>query len=197
MGGLYLADIFVKEFLDYLNLIHHISAGANDAKSIQNITINIAAIIQYKYFRSGQLATLKEELLQTDLLIEVFKERFGAKLQFIKNIKKEAVSIYIPNYAVLAFVENALFHGLIPKEGDWKLTLKIDENEEAVQITVTDNGVGFEPLEYEKKNGSIGDVGTIDYVTTQFKTFYNDLGELHISSSNDRGTQINIVIPKV
>lgn len=192
-----MTDTFIYEFLDYLNLIHHVSVG-EDIQRTQNVINNIATIIQYKYIRSSELVTLKEELNKNDLLIEVFKERFGGKLQFIKEVKEVATNILIPNYVVLAFVENALFHGLVPKEGEWKLSLKIDENEKAVQIKITDNGVGFDTSVLVNKNISMSDyIGTIPYVITQLKTSFSDMGEVNIVSSNNKGTKVNIKIPKI
>lgn len=187
---------FVEEFLGHLNLIHHLSVG-EDAKRTQKMIHNIAAIIQYKFVRSCELVPLKEELLQNDILIEIFRGRFGKNLQLIKNIKEEATSIYLPNYTVMAFVENALFHGLVPKEGDWKLTLEIDENEKSVHILIADNGVGFDTEVLKNREGLAGDIGTISYIAAQMRAFYQDSGELHISSSCDKGTRVTIVIPKM
>lgn len=140
---------------------------------------------------------MEEELYKNAVLIEVFNEKFGGKLQFIKDIKEVTTNIIIPNYVVLAFVENALFHGLVPKEGEWKLSLKIDENENATQITITDNGVGFDTSILDDKNISTVNIGTIPYVINQLKTSFRNLGTVTIFSSSNKGTQVNIEIPKI
>lgn len=48
----------------------------------------------------------------------------------------------LPALLVQPFVENALWHGLAPKEGDRSLTVRFTATEKGLRCTVRDNGVG-------------------------------------------------------
>lgn len=191
---------FIEDFLGYLNLIHHISANEN-AKDTQKMIQYIVNHIKYKFIRKDEIVMLKEELLQIDNLIWIFKARFGTNLQVTNNIKDEYYSFYIPNYIIVAFVENALFHGLIPKDGEWKITLELEENELDFKIQVMDNGIGFNTgilnLNGNTLLHSNDKIGTIPDIIARIQTFHGNDGHVDVFSSYEMGTRVEITIPKM
>lgn len=86
---------------------------------------------------SDELATLQ---LYTDLEQVRFKNRFRVAVSMDKAIDAEAVAI--PPMLLQPFVENAIWHGLMHKEGDGELTIEIARENEALCCTITDNGAG-------------------------------------------------------
>ncbi|MDZ7847052.1 MAG: hypothetical protein U5L96_09900 [Owenweeksia sp.] len=50
----------------------------------------------------------------------------------------------VPKQLVFTHVENAIKHGLRPKEGEKKLWIKVDKLPNGIEIRVEDDGVGFE-----------------------------------------------------
>jgi ligand-binding sensor domain-containing protein/putative methionine-R-sulfoxide reductase with GAF domain len=91
--------------------------------------------------------TLKEELETLKLYVELeslrFKESFHHEI-----ICDEAVDtdeIKIPTLLIQPFVENAIWHGLLHKEGDRSLLIKFTEDTtENIVCIVQDNGIGRE-----------------------------------------------------
>lgn len=195
-----MAGDIIEDFLGFMNLIHHLSVSEN-AKKTQTMIQQIVNLVKYKFYRKDEIVTLKEELLQTDNLIDMFKARFGENLNYTNNIKDEFLNIYLPNYTLNAFVENALFHGLIPKEGIWKIKLDIEEGEEYFQIHITDSGIGFDTsilnLNYNSTDNSSNDVGKISSVKSRLNSYFNNNGHIDISSSHGKGTRVGITIPKM
>lgn len=59
------------------------------------------------------------------------------------NESIDAFEIELPKQLVFTHVENAIKHGLRPKEGEKHLSLKVTQTSTGIEITVTDNGVGF------------------------------------------------------
>ena len=51
-------------------------------------------------------------------------------------------SVYIPPLLMQPIVENAIVHGLSPKQGDKKLVLNVKKTNGHICITVEDNGIG-------------------------------------------------------
>ena len=72
--------------------------------------------------------------------------RFGDKVQFIFDID-EAIDIKdfkVPALFLQPFIENAIWHGLIPKENGGKVIVSINEKDGGVECVIDDNGIGRE-----------------------------------------------------
>jgi two-component system, sensor histidine kinase YesM len=190
-----LRDGFIEEFLGYLNLIHHLSVGEN-AKRTQNMIQNVVSLTKYKFLRKDEIVKLKEELAYIDILIEIFRVRFGDQLEFLKDIEEETKHIYIPSFTVIAFIENALIHGLIPKEGDWKLKLRIDSDENNILIQIEDNGIGFDTSILDASYHAAEEIDTISSVISRMQAYYPNTGLVSVSSLYGRGTCVKITVPK-
>ena len=50
--------------------------------------------------------------------------------------------IYVPTMVLQPYVENAIIHGLLPKEGNRKLTIEILAEGQNIKCIITDNGIG-------------------------------------------------------
>jgi sensor histidine kinase YesM len=191
---------FIEDFLGYMNLIHHIAIN-EDAKKTQQMIQFIANHIKYKFTRKNEIVMLKDELLQIDNLFEIFKVRFGTGLKVTNTIKDEYFSYYLPNYTVVAFVENALYHGLIPMDGAWNIQLSLDDGEEDFKIKIVDNGVGFDTEKLDLNENIIQytneNIGSIADVIARLKKNYGNSGHVDIFSNNGSGTIVEITIPKL
>lgn len=88
--------------------------------------------------------TLKEEIEILKMYVELesvrFRDAFSFTIQFDDDMDIE--EIRIPSLLIQPFVENAIWHGLMHKEGDRKLSIRFHEKDHFVQCIVEDNGVG-------------------------------------------------------
>ncbi len=88
--------------------------------------------------------TLKEELEILNLYIELesirFKETFSYKVTVDSAI--EADEVKIPTLLIQPFVENAIWHGLMHKEGERILKISFTDEDEFIKCTIEDNGIG-------------------------------------------------------
>lgn len=91
-----------------------------------------------------EMVTLKEEIEILKLYIELesirFKDSFKYEVNCDEDIDTEEVKI--PTLLIQPFVENAIWHGLMHKEGLRNLKVEFTENDEFVKCTVEDNGIG-------------------------------------------------------
>lgn len=89
--------------------------------------------------------TLESELNTLDLYLEMEKLRAGEKLDYEILVSDDIDPIFveIPPLLIQPYVENAIWHGLLHKEGGGKVTIDVRQsNEKSIQITITDNGIG-------------------------------------------------------
>ena len=88
--------------------------------------------------------SIEKEIITLSLYIELEKIRFKTPFEFILNVDDEIDEgeTYIPTMVIQPFIENAIWHGLMPKQTDCKLELSIQQENETILITIKDNGVG-------------------------------------------------------
>lgn len=99
---------------------------------------------------------LESELETLALYLEMEKMRAGDQFEYEINVAEnvETEFIQVPPTLLQPYVENAIWHGLMPKETAGKLTIDITQNDyKYLMMTVTDNGIGREKAA-ELKSGS-------------------------------------------
>lgn len=109
-----------------------------------------------------ELVSLKDELETIRLYLEIESLRFNDAFTFSLNISEsvETREIRIPPLIIQPFVENAIWHGLLLKEGAKQLKINVFKDDSTVVIEIDDNGIGREAsklfLNEELKRRSFG-----------------------------------------
>ncbi len=128
-----------------LNAIHLLIQKRESTKAGQYL------IILSRFFRmvlelpKSKSISLSEEIKLLKYYIRLEERRFQDDFHFnIKTIEEEELSrIKIPPLILQPFVENAIWHGLLPSEKQEKsLQITVDKTEEKVYIFIEDNGIG-------------------------------------------------------
>lgn len=185
-------DSVMEELISYLNLIYRLSVIENADKT-QGMVQCIVNHIRYKYMRKEEVVRLKTEMLQVDNLIHIFRARFGDNLAYSKTVREDLTDIYLPSNTVLKLAESALFRGLIHKDGDWKLNIDVDENEQGLFIRVADNGVG---LAAKAPPGSVSERrDDIEAAEAILKGYFTGMQPVNISCSGTYN-RVTILIPR-
>ena len=147
-----------------------------------------------EYLRSNMLSIEKNEPIpfaeeyqhiQTYLSLEQI--RFRGKLDVVYDV--DVTDFKVPPLTVEPLVENAVKHGVTKKRGGGIVTVSTGRTDEAVQITITDTGVGFDPEHYmEDGKPHVG----IRNVRDRLHNMVG--GSLSITSSKS-GTVVVVTIP--
>jgi len=135
---------------------HFIFNCLNSIKSLINKNENDKAtaylttfsrLIMTLFHNSGKReVSLYEELETCKLYTELEKMRFGNKLSFDFDIdgSVDLKEFKIPALIIQPFIENAIWHGLVPKESGGNVLVSAKGNKHIVQCIVDDNGIGRE-----------------------------------------------------
>ena len=89
--------------------------------------------------------SLKEEVDILTQYLEIESLRFNNVYSYKINIPEELdlLLIEIPRFLIQPFIENAIWHGILPKEGDKNVTISFEWiNESALKVIIEDNGIG-------------------------------------------------------
>lgn len=92
------------------------------------------------------LTTLRDEIERLELYLKLehmrFKDKFEYKIHVDSTIDQN--SIKVPAMMVQPFLENSIWHGLLPKQTQGLVDVDISKKDGRVCFSITDNGVGFE-----------------------------------------------------
>ena len=89
---------------------------------------------------------LFEEIETCKLYTQLEQMRSDNKIDFVFNIDEtiDLKDIKVPALLLQPFIENAIWHGLVPKEKGGKVIVSINERDGGVECVIDDNGIGRE-----------------------------------------------------
>ncbi|MFM9910561.1 MAG: two-component regulator propeller domain-containing protein [Chitinophagaceae bacterium] len=93
----------------------------------------------------------EKEILELYLQLEQlrFKDTFHYSIVIEEQI--EPTEVKIPPMLIQPFIENAIWHGLMPKVGERRLDIRFDiSDKDILECTIEDNGIGREAAEQLK-----------------------------------------------
>lgn len=106
--------------------------------------------------------SLSQEMEMLQLYIELesqrFKETFEYTIQCDPSIDREET--LVPTLLIQPFVENAIWHGLMHKEGLRKLSIEFIDEGDVIVCIVDDNGIGRLASQHIKEGSVVEDLHT-------------------------------------
>lgn len=151
--------------------------------------------------------TLEKELEMLTLYIALEQMRFDNKFEFELSIS-ESIDTYessLPTMLIQPYIENAIWHGLMPLKNQrkGKLTLTIFAENDKLHIVIQDNGIGRnESMKIKKtpEHKSVGMQLTQERMKllSQLPEYKNAtilVSDLTDGSGNAAGTKIHIILP--
>lgn len=101
--------------------------------------------------------SLYDEIDTCKLYLQLESMRFNNKLSYSVNIDEniDLKSIYIPALIIQPFIENAIWHGIIPKEKGGTVQLTVMKENGTVKIMVEDDGIGRVASQQNKPASSL------------------------------------------
>ena len=135
------------------------------------------------------------ELIELYLLLE--KLRFDDNFTYVIE-KNNAQDVLVPPMIIQPFIENALIHGLLHKEGEKHITIRF-ELKESLKCYIIDNGVGMaKAKEINERKGRKHESFAVKAINRRLKIledqFEGDFGVVY-DSNESGGTTVIITMP--
>ncbi|GAA5200434.1 sensor histidine kinase [Microbacterium jejuense] len=181
-----------------------------DPQRAHELVLEFADFTRYSFRRHGEFTTIAEELHSIDSYLRLERARFGDRLQVTLQIAPEVLGTVIPFLSIQPLVENAVRHGLEAKEGGGRITIEASDSGAFAEITVEDDGVGFDPEQIREvlAPGPLGaaaagsasarprdNVG-LRNVDARLRQVYGDENGLVVETQIGAGTLVRMRIPK-
>lgn len=167
-------------------------------ETARRLLIRLASFFRHSLKRYGRFITLQEEMeyIHTYLILE--KARFREKIRVVRNIDKSLLHYQIPVLTVQPLVENAIRHGITPKEGQGMVQISAQLRGDEIEIAITDDGVGIDPTImpriFQPGFGSGSGVG-LSNVHERLKILFGEDHGLNVESEQGYGTTVWLRVP--
>ncbi|QTH41865.1 sensor histidine kinase [Cohnella sp. LGH] len=136
--------------------------------------------------------TLETEIAYVEHYLEIYRYKSVKEIECVVDVDEEAKDAEIPKFMLQPIVENAIIHGIEANDEDKNglIYIKAFRNGQDIEITIYDNGQGFDPQEGIGFSG-IGISNTDRRIKARFGEAYG----IRIESIPHESTTVHIRIP--
>jgi len=176
----------------------------NDTLSSQRYLTKFAKLMRLILDNSQNVTVrLADEIETISLYLEL--EALRADGKFIFEIQQPVdllLEAQIPSLIIQPFIENAIWHGLLPKSSQGKVLIQFQQKEDCLICTIEDNGIGRKAAESYSANRihkSLGSKITMQRLQLLKSMHHRQLGivykDLSDKDGNPSGTRVELTIP--
>lgn len=181
----------------------------NETKEASGYLSKFSRLIrQILEYSTEEFITLKEELQVLSLYVQIeqlrFRDEFGFIIKVDESLNDE--ELIVPPLIVQPFLENAIWHGLMQKQGEKKIELFVEDAGNKLKIVLRDNGIGRDEASRnnvgkQKENRSMAiDLTRQRIEMLEEKDKKGDkvtIIDLYDDSRAPKGTEVRLLIPKI
>lgn len=144
------------------------------------------------------------EILELYTKLEHFRFQDKFDYEFEVDSKLDREGVLIPPMLIQPYIENAVWHGLRYKDAKGHLSIRLEQLQNGLKVTVADNGIGRKQSQAlktknQKAANSLGMKNVIDRLSI-LNTVYNTNITVNITNlkhTGDIGTKVEIIIPEI
>jgi two-component system sensor histidine kinase YesM len=176
-------------------------ASIQKADNITNVVDALGRLLRNSTSKMEQYITIKEELDNLNDYVYIQKLAYKNKFQIEYDITEEVLQYKCIKFILQPLIENAIFHGIQPKDYRGTIWVSINKQGDYIHFSVKDNGVGMSNEEIEKllskENDTIKKFSGIGIcnIHERIQMTYNGQGVFAIDSRKGEYTNIIIKVP--
>ena len=166
----------------------------------RELILDLSSYMRRNLDQSKGYITIKEELEQVEAYLAIEQARFGDRVSYHLDVTDGCENWPIPSLVIQPVVENAVKHGITPKEEGGIVSVVIDKSDDRLRICINDDGMGMSEEIVDRLYGTdevqaasegIGVRNTIHRLTR----LYGSACDIAISSTVGEGTTVSFTIP--
>lgn len=192
-----------------LSSIQHLIVSQQTTKAYKYLTVFSNFLRSLLHYAEENFIPLDEELKILKMYIELESLRFDESFKYEINIDEGLTNeeVLVPSLIIQPFAENAIWHGLLHKEGDKKLTIEfMNRSDEFLTCIISDNGIGREKaaqINANKISSRMHESRGINIIRERLDLLEKKTGKpAHVrfedisdTNGNSAGTTVRITIP--
>lgn len=178
-------------------------AYCNGEKELAAVVKKLSKLLRRNLEVTDRRVSLASELELIEAYLSIQKFRFGERISYHIENEIDSTQYDVLPLLLQPVVENAFIHGLEAQQGSGEIICSIKEQEDGLQITISDNGLGMSKERLEEVQKSLqGDplpgkkrVG-LKNINERIKLYYGERYGVRIESVETEGTTVTIILPK-
>lgn len=192
-----------------LSSIQHLIVSQQTTKAYKYLTVFSNFLRSLLHYAEMNFIPLDEELKILRMYIELESLRFDQTFQYDIVVDEGLYNdeVLVPSLMVQPFAENAIWHGLLHKEGEKNLTIEfLNQSEEYLTCVIKDNGVGRENASRIKEgnlSARVHESKGIHIIRERLELLQKKTGkpahvkidDLYDAEQQPAGTRVSITIP--
>lgn len=187
---------FLYNTLDSINWI----ARMNKIPEISKMITALSMLFKLSLSKSDKFITVEEELMYIKYYAQIQETRFSDRIRIHVDVSDSIRAYSLPRFILQPLVENAVVHGLEPKEGPGEIYIKGGQYEDTIFFIIQDNGVGIpadrlKELLLSKDHEQSRHLG-LSNVDERIKLLYGQEWGLKIDSIEQVGTIVEVWLQK-
>src|SRR5688572_28657234 len=101
--------------------------------------------------------SLYDEIETCKYYLQLESMRFDTKFSYSVNVDEniDLKSIQIPALIIQPFIENAIWHGIVPRNSGGHVALKVQKKNDCVEVVIDDDGIGRETSQKNKSSSGL------------------------------------------
>ena len=191
-----------------LDVIRMMAVTHDDGETAEMID-GLSGQLKYLMGRAKDMVSLRDEIENVRNYFKIIRIRYENRFSLEVNVGDDIMDLQVPQLILQPVVENAVKHGLKGKKGEGVVAIQASVEQDALEITVMDNGTGMTPerLEYvqqvleshetethvKSRRASIG----IKNVYDRIRMIFGDQYHIQISSFEGIGTIVKYRLPVI
>lgn len=115
-----------------------------DAAEVYSMTVALSDIMRYSLNFSKEMVPLAEEMKYLQSYLAIQNQRFDQRIELQVNLSEKALNCNILKLILQPLIENSFEHGLVEKQGEWRIEIAGECTEDGdLILSVSDNGLGI------------------------------------------------------
>jgi LytS/YehU family sensor histidine kinase len=140
-----------------LNSIKSLIQQHDEVKSVTYLT-TFSKLIRTLFNNADKKEiSLFDEIETCKLYLQLEAMRFDAKFSYSVNVDEntDLKSIQVPALIIQPFIENAIWHGIVPRKSSGHVSLNVVKKYSVIEIIIDDDGIGRESSQQNKSTGGL------------------------------------------
>lgn len=165
----------------------------------EKITVRLSSMFRYVLIHADQpLSSLGEELEFLRTFLDIEQIRFGDRLHVDFDAEPSLEFTPIPSLILQPLVENSIKHGIAPKIGRSRITVRARKVGDVIRVEVEDDGVGLHlngPHDRRPLRNPVNAGVGLKNIAERLEAMYGKLAALSLEDLASGGCRATVKIP--
>lgn len=175
-------------------------AKAQGAEDVAKTVTSLSNLFRISLSNGKDEITIKEEFKHTKCYLDIQALRYKEKLTYVMELDEDIKDLNITKIVIQPIVENAIYHGIKPKDGKGCIWINGYKNKDKIYIEIEDDGIGIVDDKLTDINNMLVKLDSDNHfgmvnILRRLKNNYGDDADLLITSEYMVGSKVVIIIP--